>query len=476
MMMTARHFFPLIGLIVLSQALAQEKATTTELQLSATADLKPALRYTLLVDGKDQKPGNAALYYAKACLARPSVQDRPNTKDDQAKLQLWEQAGLTELPVNNMRDYLKKFDRVFAEVEAGTHCKHCDWDRTPAKGMEAVSAMLPELQLQREHMRWLSLRIRADLAEKKFDDAARNLRTALQYARHFTERPSLVEALVGLAMTSIVLARVEEFISQPEAPSLYWALSVLPSSYTDLRSAMDGEEKLIEELFPGFAELQTKVVTNERAKEVLEQVFSVFQSMSNSNDITGLGQRFVLTSYIQLEQAKARKELATRGWSAKDVEAMPAAQAVFLGALQSYTEISQDYRKWFARPHVESFDALVSLRERVKRLEKEKKNDPLSSVLLLLLPALDKTHQAVVRTDRKIALLRTIEAMRVHADHNGRWPKELNDIRLVPVPVDPLTNKPHQYELTDGIASITMLARKDGTGPTRDNVYKLKLR
>jgi hypothetical protein len=476
MTMPALRLAPILCILVLCNSYAQEKATTTELLLSAAADLKPALRYTLLVERKDQRPGNAALFYAKACLARPSVQDRPNTKDDQAKLQLWEQSALAALPVNEVRDYLKKFDRVFAEIESGALCKHCDWDRTPAKGMEAVSAMLPELQLHREQMRWLSLRIRADLGEKKFDDAARNLRIALQYAKHFTERPSLVESLVGLAMTSIVLARVEEFITQPDAPCLYWALSILPNSYTDLRSAMDGEDKLIEELFPGFAELQTKVVTNERAKELLEQVFSVFQSMSNANDITGIGQRFALASYVQLEQVKARKELATRGWSAKDVEAMPAAQAVFLGALQSYSEISQDYRKWFARPHVESFDALVSLRERVKRLEKEKKNDPLSSVLLLLLPALDATHQAVVRTDRKIALLRTIEAMRIHADHNGRWPKELVDIRLVPVPLDPLTNKPYQYELNEGCVTITMPARKDGTGPASDQQYKLKLR
>ena len=475
-MMIARLLVPFLFCVMLSNSNAEDKPNITELQLSATPDSKPALRYTLLVERKDLKPGNAAFFYAKACLARPSAQDRPNTKNDQAKLQLWEQSALTALPVNDVRDYLKKFDRVFAEIEAGTLCKHCDWDRTPTKGFDAVSAVLPEIQLHREHMRWLSLRIRADLAEKKFDDAARNLRTAFQYVKHFTERPSLVETLTGLALTNIVLGRIEEFISQPDAPSLYWALSMVPSSYTDLRAAFDGEEKLVEELFPGIAELQTKVVSSERAKELLEQVFSVFQSMSNSNDITGLGQRFALASYVQLEQAKARKELATRGWSAKDVEAMPAAQAVFLGALQSYTEISQDYRKWFARPHAESFDALVSLRERVKRLEKEKKDDPLSSVLLLLLPALDKTHQAVVRTDRKIALLRTIEAMRIHADHNGRWPKELVDIRLVPVPLDPLTNKSFQYELTEGIATITMPARKDGTGPTTDNVYKLKLR
>jgi hypothetical protein len=473
MTMPVRHFVPLFGLLILSTSFAQDKATITDLQLSATADLKPALRYTLLVERRDQKPGNAALFYAKACLARPNT---PKAKDDDAKLQQWEEAPLSALPVNNVRDYLKKYDRVFAEIEAGTLCKHCDWDRAPAKGFDAISAALPELALHREHLRWMSLSIRADLAEKKFDDAARHLRTGMQYAKHFTERPSLVESLVGLAMTSILLNRVEEFITQPEAPSLYWALSVLPASYTDLRAALDGEEKLIGELFPAFAELQTKVVSNERAKELLEQVFSVFSSMSNNNDLASLGQRLALASYVQLEQAKARKELATRGWSTKDIADMPAAQAVFLGTMQTYTEISHDYRKWFARPHEESFDALVALRERVKRLEKEKKTDPLLSVLLLLLPAMDKTHQAVVRTDRRIVMLRTIEALRIHADHNGRLPKELADIRLVPVPVDPLSGKPYPYELADGTATLTIPARKDGTSPATDQRYTLKLR
>jgi hypothetical protein len=473
MKMTVRHLFPLLSLLLLTNSFAQEKATTTELSLSATSDLKPALRYTLLVERKDQKPGNAALFYAKACLARPNT---PKGKDDDTKLQQWEESSIAALPVPAVRDYLKKYDRVFTEIESGTLCKHCDWDRAPAKGFDAVSAALPELQLHREQMRWLSLRIRADLAEKRFDDAVRNIRTGMQYARHFTERPSLVESLVGLAMTSFMLNRIEEFISQPEAPSLYWALSVLPSSYTDLRAALDGEEKLISELFPAFAELQAKVVSNERAKELLEQIFAVFQSMSNANDLATLGQRLALASYVQIEQSKARKDLATRGWSAKDIEAMPAAQAVFLGTMQTYVEISQDYRKWFARPHEESFDALVALRERVKRLEKERKTDPLLSVLLLLLPAMDKTHQAVVRTDRRIALLRTIESMRIHADHNGRWPKELSDIRLVPSPADPLTGKPFPYEFAEGVATITMPARKDGTSPTTDQIYKLKLR
>lgn len=61
---------------------------------------------------------------------------------------------------------------------------------------------------------------------------------------------------------------------------------------------------------------------------------------------------------------------------------------------------------------------------------------------------MEKVHQAGARTDRKIAMLRAVEAVRVHADTTGRPPKELADIKKVPVPNDPLTDKPFVYAVT----------------------------
>jgi hypothetical protein len=54
--------------------------------------------------------------------------------------------------------------------------------------------------------------------------------------------------------------------------------------------------------------------------------------------------------------------------------------------------------------------------------------------------------------DRRIAALRTIEAVRLHLTEKGKLPEKLDDITVVPVPTDPLTGKPFEYR-RDGAAA-----------------------
>ena len=52
--------------------------------------------------------------------------------------------------------------------------------------------------------------------------------------------------------------------------------------------------------------------------------------------------------------------------------------------------------------------------------------------------------------DRDIAILRTVEALRLEAAHNGgRFPQALSDIKRVPIPRDPLTGKAFIYTYSD---------------------------
>ncbi|MEZ6054431.1 MAG: hypothetical protein R3C02_24095 [Planctomycetaceae bacterium] len=49
----------------------------------------------------------------------------------------------------------------------------------------------------------------------------------------------------------------------------------------------------------------------------------------------------------------------------------------------------------------------------------------------------------------------TIEAIRMHmAVNEGRLPASLDEISIVPVPNNPVTNVPFSYELQDGTALI----------------------
>ena len=71
-----------------------------------------------------------------------------------------------------------------------------------------------------------------------------------------------------------------------------------------------------------------------------------------------------------------------------------------------------------------------------------------------LLPAVYKVHFASTRTDRRINVLRTVEAIRLYAAAHGQLPSKLDDLE-VPVPTDPVTGKAFEYRLAGDKALLT---------------------
>jgi hypothetical protein len=62
---------------------------------------------------------------------------------------------------------------------------------------------------------------------------------------------------------------------------------------------------------------------------------------------------------------------------------------------------------------------------------------------------------AALRSRRSIAILQTIEAIRMHAAATGNFPARLNEITSVIVPNDPSSNQPFSYEIKrDGSGAI----------------------
>ena len=65
-----------------------------------------------------------------------------------------------------------------------------------------------------------------------------------------------------------------------------------------------------------------------------------------------------------------------------------------------------------------------------------------------LLPSLGKAYFLQVQLDRLIAVLQTIEAVRMYAaNHDGKLPAALKDITEAPAPIDPVTGKEFDYKV-----------------------------
>src|SRR5262249_3035188 len=63
------------------------------------------------------------------------------------------------------------------------------------------------------------------------------------------------------------------------------------------------------------------------------------------------------------------------------------------------------------------------------------------------LPPMGRIFLSRGRLERRLAALRTVEAIRLYAaEQKGEWPAPLADIKSVPVPNGPGTGKPFEYK------------------------------
>ena len=79
--------------------------------------------------------------------------------------------------------------------------------------------------------------------------------------------------------------------------------------------------------------------------------------------------------------------------------------------------------------------------------------------------------QVEVRTQRNIAGFQVIEAIRAHAAANNELPKSLDDITVVPVPLNPMTQEPFEYAVNNGAGELKVF----GGNPSTVRFYRLRL-
>jgi len=92
-----------------------------------------------------------------------------------------------------------------------------------------------------------------------------------------------------------------------------------------------------------------------------------------------------------------------------------------------------------------------------------------------LRPAHERTRITAKKLDRHIAALQCIEAMRLYAaGHNGEFPKALAAIAEVPIPGDPVTQKPFVYTRT-GSKAVLEASAPEGATDKDAMRYELKL-
>jgi hypothetical protein len=430
----------------------------------------PALKYTLLPQLRDRKRGNALLLYYRAFS--PEWQGHRRTPKYLEKLADANEKRLRDLKPAEVDALANGYNRrMLGEVDRGARRTYCDWEQNQPFREEGIGLLIPDIQGLRDFASLLKLRARQELLAGEYARAARTIQTGIQLGRHASEGPTLIHCLVGVACISAMLSVVDDWIERPGAPNLYWALTDLPRPLISMRNGIEGERFLMDWLFPGYREWldDPRAPSPAPARTSLQQYAYLLEDSPNPY-------RTLVPLLVALKTyPRAKRFLRQKGRSAREVEAMPALQAVYLYEINQYDVAYDDLRKWANLPYAE---AAPHIRRASLRARERARRDGLPSLAGVLLPAVEKVLAAPARIERKVAALRCVEALRLHAAaHGGKLPARLDEITEVPIPLDPRTGKPFDYRRDGDRATLTGPAPSGETANLNNTIrYELTIR
>jgi hypothetical protein len=434
-----------------------------------------AMKHRLLPRYLDFVPGNAAVQYLKAALPESGG---PKVQEAQEQLAELLEQPLDKFDVEQARKVLREEigDTQFAYLRWASIREECEWN-LPIREQQLFSILLPEVQQLRMYGRPLALRARVQIVEGKFDEAVETLRVGYALARNIVRGPTLIHALVGAAITSMMNKQLLELIESPGAPNLYWSIAALPEPFIDVRRAIDLESDGIYLIFPQLKGVATANLTEQQWTARLAELGTSLSTLRpedipEDNRIADWKQKLArgvgAAGMAILYYHRAKADLEKYGWSKADLEKMAMAQVVLVHMNETYEILRDDMFKWFHIPLWQAEEAMQRVDDNVKSIAHDREILPLAA---LLLPAVNASRFAVVRVDRQFAAIRTVEALRFYAaKHDGKLPDKLDDIKEVPVPLDPVTGKSFDYKLDGDTA--TLEGRSPGNRPAQTGAFR----
>ncbi|MFA9477412.1 hypothetical protein ACERK3_03790 [Phycisphaerales bacterium AB-hyl4] len=424
-----------------------------ELTVTPAPEPSPALQHRFRAPIKDQRRGNAVPMYARAMIFLGFV----DWEDVGPRVRDWQGLALDELPVDEIRSTI--FGQHLAFLDEAALYDHAAWET--AARQHGVAALLPELGQMRNHARLLALRTRVHIREGDHEQAIASLRTGYTMAAHVAEEPIVISRLVGISIAVMMSDAARELMASPGSPNLYWALADVGRDYIDLRAATEFERYWVHWNIPALSHLSDVPMSIEQADRLWHDVFtsglaSEFGGVTWEHPLPAMALGTAVYS-------EAKAGLVERGHDAEAVEAMPVKQAILLHWLIELEHWADELFKWHQLPYAEAWEGA---RRSDQAFEHHRgRLASATNPFLNVLPALGAARGSEERMRRRFALLRCVEAVRMHvAANDGQLPASLDDITVVPAPRDPSSHLPFRYHLEDNGRTFT-LEPEPGEGP-----------
>lgn len=415
----------------------------------------PALKYRLYPSSMERKAGNAVPIYSRLAHERSDARKK-QLKDEPMK---WNKLPLEKLPLDEVKKFLDGYKYNFRQLDLGARRGSADWSYTLDAG-DPIGLLLPDMQEMRIQAPLLVLKARVAIAERRYADALRTLETGFSVSQQISEAPFLVSDLVGIACATMFADCLLELIERPDAPSVYWALTVIPRPLIDLRKGYEFEQNLLELQFPDLADLSRLRPAEEwdaAFSRILVGVRKEFVRLTKDDKIDNKlpkpGNAPTDPAEKSPDLPSARKYLAeVVGMSAARIAAMSPAEVLLQYLVHYYHEMRDEMFKCTYVPFPQSVPLTRKAEERLKSAP----NTDAGQFSRLFMSAVLKVQLGQNRLERKLATLRAIEALRMHAAaHGGQLPDKLDDVTIVPIPNDPGTGRPFEYQRDGQTATLT---------------------
>ncbi len=399
----------------------------------------PALRYQLLPEVRELTTGNPVQWYLR-CFAeqrnfffsKPGVEERAR----------YRAMTLAELAKQDLKNY---GGSALSQADWAARLESPDWGSLQKVQTLGSEFRMPEAGGFRVLAIALQVRFRGEVARADWDGAIRTAKTMLAFARHLGESPALVANLLGLEVAGLALDSIEEMIQQPNAPNLYWAFAELPSPLVSLRKGFQGERTRVDTELAGL--LTDAAMNDEQLEAFVARISGRIGSAREQHGLPPKNVRATIKALVEDRERVARirarllKEAPANGVSEKlsalKILSFSPLQLILLDERTTYETRRDDSLKELGlAPH--QFTFLFNTEPPPDRLFDD------------FLPTVVEHRLSQVRLEQRIALLRSVEAIR----HHGKLPADANSLAL-PLPVDPFTGKPFGLAMSGGIVSVS---------------------
>jgi hypothetical protein len=207
----SRSFFPVfllaflgtIGLASIKQLVADDslpdeksKPRVIRLTLHPATPPTPLLKYQLLPQLLDRKPGNAAIGYDRVGL----LLHGESPDDFQAKLVKWLDQPASKIDFTEVEKGLSAYQDVLDELRLAARRNRCDWD-LPIYDRNFFALSLPESQVSRKYARLIAMQARLQIAQGKYADAIDSLQMGFALARHTAQCPTVIIGVLSIYLS-----------------------------------------------------------------------------------------------------------------------------------------------------------------------------------------------------------------------------------------------------------------------------------